>query len=70
MVVIVVFIGCATGVITAYFKSKEGVRGDLIDRVERLEESHDNSSLEARVRALEAIVTDSKSNLKREINDL
>lgn len=71
-VVLIVLIGCGTGVLTSYFKTKHkyGADPDLRDRVERLEGLVGNGSLEDRVRALETIVTDEKRMLDREINRL
>ena len=65
-VIIIVIIGCGTGVLTEYFKTKresEGAAGDE-ELVTELE------SLRARVEVLEAIVTDEKYSLKKEIDQL
>ncbi|MEO0421862.1 MAG: hypothetical protein AAF184_05970 [Pseudomonadota bacterium] len=70
MVVWVVAIGCITGMVTEYFKTKQmrGARDvedrDLMEKLDRLER------LEERVRVLEAIVTDKRYDLRREIDDL
>ncbi|MCY3857813.1 MAG: hypothetical protein OXG25_02770 [Gammaproteobacteria bacterium] len=70
-VVLIVLIGCATGVITSYLKSKKkGVNRRVLERIERLEQQMGDESLEERVRALEAIVTDEKRRLDREIRNL
>lgn len=65
-VIIVVIIGCGTGVLTEYFKTKrqaeESSGGEEV--FEELE------SLRARVEVLEAIVTDEKYNLTKEIDQL
>ena len=70
MVVLIVLIGCITGVLQTYFKSKRKVNPRILERVERLEEFIGDESLEARVRALEKIVTDEKRHLDREIRNL
>ncbi|MCY4129185.1 MAG: hypothetical protein OXG15_08095 [Gammaproteobacteria bacterium] len=72
MIVLIVLIGCATGVLSTYFKSKHKYRSDpdLRERVERLEGLMGDGSLEDRVRALETIVTDDKRRLDREIQRL
>ena len=69
-VVLIVLIGCSTGVITSYFKSKKRVNRRVLERIERLEQQIGDDSLEERVRALEAIVTDEKRRLDREIRSL
>ncbi len=70
-VVLIVLIGCGTGVITSYLKSKKkGVNRRVLERIERLEQLMRDESLEERVRALEAIVTDDKRRLDREIRNL
>ena len=66
-IIIVVAIGCATGIVSDYLKTrrKEAERGaeygDATAQIEALEE---------RVRVLERIVTEKKYDLKREINEL
>ena len=65
-VIIIVIIGCGTGVLTEYFKTKresEEFAGDeeLFNELE---------SLRARVEVLEAIVTDEKYHLKKELDQL
>ncbi len=65
-VIIVVLIGCGTGVLTEYFKTKrksQAVSGDE-GVLEELE------SLRARIEVLEAIVTDEKYHLQKEIDRL
>lgn len=69
-IVLIVLIGCSTGVITSYFKSKKRVSPKVLERIERLEQQIGDGSLEERVRALEAIVTDEKHRLDREIRNL
>lgn len=65
-VIIVVIIGCGTGVLTEYFKTKREATeyegdGEVFDELE---------SLRTRVEVLEAIVTDEKYSLKKEIDRL
>ena len=65
-VIIVVIIGCGTGVLTEYFKTKRkseefATDDGLLDELD---------SLRQRVEVLEAIVTDEKYNLKKEIDQL
>ena len=69
-VVLIVLIGCSTGVITSYLKSKKRVNRRVLERIKRLEQQMGDGSLEERVRALEAIVTDDKRRLDREIRSL
>lgn len=67
MVVWIVVVGCATGVITEYLKTKRATGGsdealdDAMDRIDELEE---------RIRVLEKVVTDDKYELNRQINAL
>ena len=65
-VIIIVIVGCGTGVITEYLKNKrENAEFEGDESVyEELEQ------LRARVEVLEAIVTDEKYNLKKEIDSL
>lgn len=65
-VIIVVIIGCGTGVLTEYFKTKRkasefGNDEELIGELE---------SLRSRIEVLEAIVTDEKYHLQKEIDQL
>lgn len=69
-VVLIVLIGCTTGVLSSYFKSKKRVNRRVMERIKRLEQQMGDGSLEQRVRALEAIVTDEKRRLDREIRSL
>ena len=69
-VLLIVLICCSTGVISSYFKSKKRVSRRVLERIERLEQQMGHGSLEERVRALEAIVTDEKRRLDREIRAL
>ena len=76
-VILIVLIGCSTGVITSYFKSKKRVnRRDLkrLDQLEQrlrvVEQEIGEGSLEERVRALEVIATDEKRRLDKEIRSL
>ena len=69
-VVLIVLISCSTGVITSYFKSKKRGNQTLLKRIERIEQQIADDPLEERVRALEAILTDEKRRLDREIRSL
>ena len=65
-VIIIVIVGCGTGVLSEYFKHKRKtaeLTGDdtVYEELDRLRE---------RVEVLEAIVTDQKYNLKKEIERL
>jgi len=69
MVVWVTVVGCLTGVLTEYLKTrrKEAVGGNqdlLDDAMDRIDEMED------RIRVLEKIVTDNRYNLSKEIDDL
>lgn len=65
-VIIIVVIGCGTGVLTEYFKTKREAEEFAGDE-ELLTEL---DSLRARVEVLEAIVTDEKYHLTKEIDQL
>ncbi|MCY4129184.1 MAG: hypothetical protein OXG15_08090 [Gammaproteobacteria bacterium] len=69
-VVLIVLISCSTGVITSYFKSKKRASQTLLKRIERIEKRISDDPLEERVQALEAILTDEKRRLDREIRSL
>lgn len=73
-VVLIVLIGCSTGVITSYFKSKKRVSSRIVkrldERIDLLEQQMGDRALEERVRALEVIVTDEKRRLDQEIRNL
>ena len=60
--------GCALEAYRAYTKSK-AARGSEVAKLEARVAALE-TDLEQRVRTLEAIVTDPKANLDREINDL
>ena len=65
-VIIIVVIGCGTGVLTEYFKNKREAGAaeldeDAYEELERLRE---------RVEVLERIVTDEKYHLKKELDQL
>ena len=65
-VIIIVVIGCGTGVLTEYFKNKRqaaafGPDEDVYEELDRLRE---------RVEVLEKIVTDEKYQLKKELDQL
>jgi 16S rRNA A1518/A1519 N6-dimethyltransferase RsmA/KsgA/DIM1 with predicted DNA glycosylase/AP lyase activity len=65
-VIIVVVIGCGTGVLTEYFKNKreEGALEGDEEVYQELE------NLRSRVEVLERIVTDEKYSLKKELDQL
>lgn len=65
-VVIIVTIGCGAGVLTEYLKTKRKTAAFEVD--ESLTEELER--LRARVEVLEAIVTDEKYNLRKEIDSL
>lgn len=69
MVVVIVVIGCLTGVISDYLKTRRAEvhnrnDDDLDEILERLEH------LDERMRVVETIVTDSRTNLSKEIDSL
>ena len=68
MVIVIVIIGCATGIIKEILKRRERSYStsqehldDALDRIDDLEE---------RVRVLERVVTDDRYELNRQIDDL
>ena len=66
-IIIVVIIGCGTGVLTEYFKTKREASefgGDDEELISEIE------SLRSRIVVLEAIVTDEKYHLQKEIDRL
>jgi len=65
-IIIVVIIGCGTGVLTEYFKNKREESAFAGDE----EVFQELESLRTRVEVLEAIVTDEKYHLKNEIDQL
>ena len=65
MVVIIVFIGCATGVATDYFKSRAKMAGKADPALQKEVED-----LRKRVQVLEQIITDDKYDLAKEIDRL
>ncbi len=65
-IIIVVAIGCGTGVLTEYLKNKR--EAEEFEPDEDVYQELEN--LRARVEVLEAIVTDQKYNLEKEINQL
>jgi hypothetical protein len=68
MVIVIVIVGCATGVINNFIKHKNAGRSedmdDLLDRLDGIEE------LEERVRVLEKVITDENYELKKQFQDL
>lgn len=70
-VAIAVVCGCLLEGYRIYAKSRSASGGPRVDDLEaRLAALEGNGSLEERVRALEAIVTDPKNQLEREIAGL
>lgn len=68
MVVIVVFIGCMTGVVSEWLKTKRKTAGNNDGA---LDEAHDRiDELEERIRVLEKVVTDERYDLSRQIDSL
>lgn len=67
MVVIIVIIGCVTGVANNYFRAKRHAGPASEDLDEALDRIDD---LEERVRVLEKVVTDDKYDLGRQIDSL
>ncbi|HEY5646755.1 MAG TPA: hypothetical protein VIS76_12470 [Pseudomonadales bacterium] len=65
-VIVIVIIGCGTGVLSEYFKHKR--KTAAIEPDEGVYEELDR--LRERVEVLEAIVTDEKYSLKKEIDRL
>lgn len=66
-VVLIVAIGCATGVITTYFKTRaarEQQGTNLDETIAQL------NALEERIKVIERIVTEKRFDLKREIDNL
>ena len=66
-VVMIVAIGCATAVVSQYLKSREQRREQGEDVSETLTQLE---ALEERIKVLERIVTESRVDLKREIDKL
>ena len=68
MVIIIVIVGCATGVINNMIKRRNSRRPDdledILDRMDGLDD------LEERVRVLEAVITDQNYDLKKQFEDL
>lgn len=68
MIVVVVVVGCITGVISDYLKNKRKagdiVNEDLADALDRIDD------LEDRIKVLERVVTDDKYDLGRQIDEL
>ena len=68
MVVVIVIVGCVTGVASDYLKNKakygSNSDGDVDDALDRIED------LEERIRVLEKVVTDDRYELNRQIDSL
>ena len=68
MVIVIVFVGCLTGVINNYMKHKNtGSSEDMDDILDRLDGVDE---LEERVRVLEKVITDQNYELKKQFQDL
>lgn len=65
MVVVIVIVGCLTGVLTSYFennkKSDADIPKDILAEMDQLRD---------RIEVLEKIVTDERYQLTRDLNDL
>lgn len=76
MVVIIVAIGCLTGVATSYFEAKakagsKAAPGELEAlKAQAKQSAHEMEKLKDRVRVLEKLVTDDDQRLAREIDKL
>ena len=69
MVVVIVVIGCLTGVIKEFLKTRQKTARSVIN--EDLDDALDKiDGLEERVRVLEKVVTDDRYDLGREIDKL
>ena len=69
-VAFVVVCGCLLEAYRIYMKSKSVKRSDATALEARIAALEQDNDLEERVRNLEAIITDPKFNLDREINNL
>jgi hypothetical protein len=68
MVIVIVIIGCVTGVVNNWIKRRDRGRSNQQDQLrDRLEDLED---LEDRVRVLEAVITDQNYHLKQQFNEL
>lgn len=67
---LVVFLGVALEAYRTYVKSKVGRGAEIAKLQARIEALEGDDGLEARVRTLEAIVTDPKTRLGEEIDSL
>ncbi len=66
-ITVVAIAGMLTGVIQSWLKSKQGTASS---EKETIQHQQSLAALEERVKVLEAIVTDSKYDLKREFENL
>lgn len=68
MVIVIVIVGCVTGVLNNFIKHKKSGNSedmdDILDRLDGVDE------LEERVRVLEAVITDQNYELKKQFQDL
>ena len=66
-VVMIVLIGCTTGVIMEYLKTQQKKKETDLDHDDTVAQL---DALEERIRVLERIVTEKKFDLRKEIDDL
>ena len=64
MVVVIVVVGCVTGMVSSYFKSKRDSGTSTDDTQNQIDE------LEQRIEVLERVITSDRSELRREIDGL
>ena len=70
-IVIIVFLSIASGLVSQWIRARYRARRSEFDaRLSTLESQTDLVKLEERVRVLESIVTDHKSNLREKIDSL
>lgn len=70
-IVIIVFLSIASGLVSQWIRARYRARKSEFDaRLNALESQTDLVQLEERVRVLESIVTDHKSNLREKIDAL
>ncbi len=64
MVVLIVIVGCLTGLAKTYLANRQANSAELEDAMSRID------NLEERIRVLESVVTDDQYRLKHEIDKL
>ena len=71
MVVCIVFIGVGGGILGSHLKGRRyKARSEILKRLDALEKRVAEDSVEQRLQALEAIVTDDRNTLREEIDAL